>query len=61
MTGYGGVNAETETYNLNIEVKSLNSKYFDLSLRWQASTSSEAKFNSRFRIRTRQICLNKLR
>ncbi len=41
MTGYGGVNAETETYNLNIEVKSLNSKYFDLSLRLSSVFSDQ--------------------
>lgn len=41
MTGFGAAQLETDTYSVNIELKSLNSKSMDLSLRLPRSLSDK--------------------
>jgi uncharacterized protein (TIGR00255 family) len=41
MTGFGAAHQETDTYSVNIELKSLNSKSMDLSLRIPRSLSDK--------------------
>ena len=33
MTGFGKINKSTEKYEISVEIKSVNSKYFDINFR----------------------------
>ena len=40
MTGYGKYSKSTEKYDISIEIKSVNSKYFDINFRLPKSVSA---------------------